>query len=502
VNKELDEKIMNMLDEAEFMTIGTSVGGNSSASNVYFANEGFDIYFFTFNPTRKAEQIRVNPRVQCVVRPDGTEGIRELQIEGIATQVKDPQEVKKAYRMVLGVTEAFKEYMEDEFLKKNNVVGYYKIKPTVIKYVDFFSKNRFEWKELPENHESLSSAIFKGILRKLGLYLRAVRAPFFTATIGPVALGGAVAYFNLGSFNWDLFWWTLLGAIMAHAGTNVANDYADHLSRNDEVNKLASPFNGGSRMIQAGLMSPAKVFVISVVMFVASVGIGLYINGQLHGSLFALSPLFWCGVVGVILGVFYTAAPVQFSYRGFGDLGVMLGFGPVMALGTHYVQKQALSPVAAWDYFPVLIASVPVAILVGLILFINGFQDYKADREVGKRTWIVRTAEGSDIANYNRPFGIYKFALYFTFAYILILGVLGIISSDVSTPWVLLALLPALLAWKAIQMGNDWLERWNRVDADRDKLPYELLLVNVFTIGTHFSVALLLTLGYWLGSVL
>ncbi|MDP6585418.1 MAG: pyridoxamine 5'-phosphate oxidase family protein, partial [Anaerolineales bacterium] len=249
MNKELDEKIMNMLDEAEFMTIGTSVGGNSSASNVYFANDGFDIYFFTFNPTRKAEQIRVNPRVQCVVRPDGTEGIRELQIEGIATQVKDLQEVKKAYRMVLGVTEAFKEFMEDEFLKKNNVVGYYKIKPTVIKYVDFFAKNRFEWKELPENHESLSSAIFKDIFRKLGLYLRAVRAPFFTATIGPVALGGAVAYFNLGSFNWNLFWWTLLGAIMAHAGTNVANDYADHLSRNDEVNKLASPFNGGSRMI-------------------------------------------------------------------------------------------------------------------------------------------------------------------------------------------------------------------------------------------------------------
>ena len=117
-----------MLDKAEFMTIGTSVGGNSSASNVYFANEGFDIYFFTFNPTRKAEQIRVNPRVQCVVRPDGTEGIRELQIEGIATQVNDPEEAKKAYDMVLGVTEAFKEYMEDDFLKKNNVIGYYKIK--------------------------------------------------------------------------------------------------------------------------------------------------------------------------------------------------------------------------------------------------------------------------------------------------------------------------------------------------------------------------------------
>ena len=93
-----------MLDDANFLTIGTSVGGNSSASNVFFSNEGFDIYFFTFNPTRKAEQIRVNPRVQCVVRPDGTEGIRELQIEGRASKIKDPYEVAKAYRMVLEVT--------------------------------------------------------------------------------------------------------------------------------------------------------------------------------------------------------------------------------------------------------------------------------------------------------------------------------------------------------------------------------------------------------------
>ena len=118
MNNSIDEKILGMLDEANFLTLGTSVGGNSSSANVFFAHDGFDIYFFTFNPTRKAEQIRVNPRVQCVVRPDGTEGIKELQIEGRAMQVKDPEEVEKAYKMVLEVTEAFKTYMEDEFLKK------------------------------------------------------------------------------------------------------------------------------------------------------------------------------------------------------------------------------------------------------------------------------------------------------------------------------------------------------------------------------------------------
>ncbi len=502
MDSQLDKKIFSMLDEANFLTLGTSVGGNASAGNVYFANDGFDIYFFTFNPTRKAEQIRVNPQIQCVVRPDGTEGIRELQIEGIASQIKDPDEVEKAYRMVLEVTEAFKTYMNDEFLKKNKVIGYYKIKPTVIKYVDFYSENQFEWREFPENYESLGSRIFKGTLRTVGLYLRAVRAPFFTATIAPVALGGAVAYFNIGAFNWSLFWWTLLGAILAHAGTNVANDYSDHITRNDEVNKLFSPFNGGSRMIQAGLMSPAKMFVLSLTMFAGAIAIGLNLNAQLHGAPFAWSPLFWFGLSGVALGIFYSGAPLRFSYRGFGDVGVMLGFGPVMALGAHYVQTQALMPVTEWNYLGVLAASVPVAILVGLILFVNGFQDYKADREVGKRTWIVRTAEGGDVADYARPFAIYKLFIYLTFICILVLGVAGAVNADFSTPWVMIALAPFLLARKAIKMGEEWLDRWAERDVDRQKLPYELLLVNVSTIGTHFSVGLLLTIGYWLGSII
>ncbi len=502
MNNTLDEKILQMLDEADFLTLGTSVGGNSSAANVFFANDGFDIYFFTFNPTRKAEQIRVNPKVQCVVRPDGTEGIKGLQIEGRTQQVKDPEEMEKAYKMILEVTKAFKDYMEDEFLKKNKVIGYYKIKPTTIKYVDFYDENQFEWREFPENQESLVTSIVKGALRKVGLYLRAVRAPFFTATIAPVALGAAVAYYNFGAFNRGLFWLTLLGAILAHAGTNTANDYSDHMTRNDESNKLFSPFNGGSRMIQAGLMSPSKVFILAAVMFGGAVAIGLNLNAQLHGAPLAVSPLLWFGIAGVALGIFYTGAPLRLSYNGFGDIAVMLGFGPVMALGTHYVQKQALMPAAEWNFLPVLVASIPVAIMVALILFINGFQDFSADRAVGKRTWIVRTAEGSEIANYNKPFAIYKASLYVTFLSILGLGVAGAVNSDFSTPWVLIAMLPFLLARKAMKMGAEWLQRWVEKDADRQKLPYELLMVNVSTIGTHLSVGLLLALGYFLGTVL
>ena len=112
----LKEKIMDLMERSDFMTLSTSVAGNSSAANVYFANDGLDMYFFTFNPTRKAVQIAFNPKVQCVVRPDGEDGIKELQIDGFAKKITDQAEKDKAREAVLKVTKAFSEYMHDDFL--------------------------------------------------------------------------------------------------------------------------------------------------------------------------------------------------------------------------------------------------------------------------------------------------------------------------------------------------------------------------------------------------
>jgi len=80
----LKNKIVDLMNRADFMTLSTSVFSHPSAANVYFANDGLDIYFFTFNPTRKAVQINFNPKVQIVIRPDGEDGIKELQLDGYA----------------------------------------------------------------------------------------------------------------------------------------------------------------------------------------------------------------------------------------------------------------------------------------------------------------------------------------------------------------------------------------------------------------------------------
>ena len=144
----LDKKIENVLDQADRMFIATSVGGNSSGASVFFSRDGEDLVFFTFHPTRKAEQIRLNPRVHVVIWPKGQEGIEGLQIDGECYKIKDEDEKKRAYELVLNTTEAFKEFMEDEFLIKNDVVGYYRIKQQLLNMLTFIKKKSLSGKHI------------------------------------------------------------------------------------------------------------------------------------------------------------------------------------------------------------------------------------------------------------------------------------------------------------------------------------------------------------------
>ena len=483
----LSEKIQDFLDRANFMTLSTSVAGNASAANVYYANDGTDIYFFTFNPSRKAVQISVNPKVQCVIRPDGEDGIKELQIDGYAHKITDKDEANKAREAILNVTEAFSDFMHDEFLIQNDVVGYYKIKPTVIKYVDFFAEEKFEWMELPENRPSFISEVKSNITNTLKYWAAVVRAPFLTATIAPILLGSAIAYKQFGSFDWGIFWLVMFGGIFAQIGTNNINDYFDHRSRNDEMNKLASPFNGGSRSIQSGLITPTNMLLLSIGFFSATFFIGLEMNNQFFNGDWN-SPLMYLGYLGLFLGIMYTGF-LKLAYNGLGDLAVFIGFGPLMVYGAAFMQNQAVAPTQTIDPVATLLYSVPVGIFIALVLFINCFQDYNADKAANKNSWVVKLAGPSDKANYRKPFAVWRSLMIISF---LLICAASFYAGNYFT---LIALLPLAIFNFANKKGMSWLTEWEKEDANLQQLPYELLIVNVSTIGIHFLTGILLTIG-------
>ena len=95
-----------------------------------------------------------------------------------------------------------------------------------------------------------------------------------------------------------------------------------------------------------------------------------------------------------MVSIGYTAPPLKFVYRGLGEIAVAIGFGPLMLLGAYVVQTRgALS----WEPF---VASLPIALLVALILYVNEIPDRRGDARAGKRTLPVRLSPATVIAIY------------------------------------------------------------------------------------------------------
>lgn len=298
-------------------------------------------------------------------------------------------------------------------------------------------------------------------INKLKLWLKAIRIPFFTATIIPVSLGSIIAWHDAGNFLWLRFWLTMAGALLIHTGTNLANDYFDHVSGCDAANPNPTPFSGGSRVIQDGLIAPKKILYVSLVSFILGAVIGLYLNYLCAGNV-----ILTIGIIGVCLGFFYTIKSFRIGYGSFGELAVAIGFGPLVILGSYYVQVQVLP-------FEVFMISIPIGLLIALVVFINEFPDYTADKEVDKRTLVV-------ILGKRRAVILYHFLLAVTY-----LSIIALVVSKILPLVCLITLLSLPLALKAFTVSKK----------NFDKI-YELLPASAATIGLHLLIGLLLCVGF------
>jgi 1,4-dihydroxy-2-naphthoate octaprenyltransferase len=216
------------------------------------------------------------------------------------------------------------------------------------------------------------------ILQSLSLWLKASRVPFVTASIAPVILGTAIAWYETHRFDFIIGLLALFGTIFGHLGANIFNDYYDHISGNDDDNPDFTPYSGGSRIIQNGLMTPRQVYIGGVAAFLMTLIIGLALvlySGQTALILF--------GLLGIGLGFAYTALPIQLVYRGIGEAAVFLTFGPIIVTGAFFAQTGSIS-------YLVLFASIPAGLLVALILYTNEMPDEGADRRARKNTLVVK----------------------------------------------------------------------------------------------------------------
>ena len=298
-------------------------------------------------------------------------------------------------------------------------------------------------------------------------FLKALRLPFLTASIVPVILGTAIAWNEIGDINWIYFIAAFIGIIFLQLSSHLSNDYFDHKSGNDEANKTPTPFSGGSRAIQDKLLSPKEVISASMLFLVIGVILGLYLVISLRSW-----ELLLIGVAGLLGGYFYTSPPLKFAYRGVGEIFIALCFGVLPVLGAYYVQAHTFSLTA-------FLASIPIAILIGLVLFINEFPDYDADKKVGKKTMVVIMGKENSMKIYS---------LFVILAYLFI--AIAVLLKQFPL-WVLISFLTLPIAAKALTVAKN----------NYDKIE-ELIPANAMTIMMHLFTGLLLSLGFVLDKIL
>ncbi len=215
-------------------------------------------------------------------------------------------------------------------------------------------------------HDVGPSSVFRP-----AIWWRAVRPKSFTATTTPVLVGIALAALH-GAFapSWAAL--TLLAALCIQAGTNLTNDYFDQRSGVD-----TSASGNPSNVIQHGLLAAKTVLWGGLACFMLGALLGIVL--ALHGG-----PIIWLlGVLGVLIGLLYTAGPFPLAYIGLGELVVFIAMGPAMVAGAYVVQTQRF-------HWTALAVGVPIGLLVAAFLHANNMRDITIDRAQGKRTLAAR----------------------------------------------------------------------------------------------------------------
>ncbi len=226
---------------------------------------------------------------------------------------------------------------------------------------------------------------------KLQIWILASRPKTLWAAAAPVFIGSSLA-FEADLFHLYSALAALFGAVMIQIGTNFANDYFDFAKGTDRGERL-----GPLRVTQAGLVSPSTMKIATIIAFTLAFTAGIYLVTR--GGL----PIVAIGLFSILFGVLYTGGPYPLGYNGFGDIFVLIFFGPIAVAGTYYVQALDVNST-------VILAGIPPGLFSVAILTVNNLRDIKNDTRAGKKTLQVRF--GEQFARYEYLFCLVGAALF------------------------------------------------------------------------------------------
>lgn len=266
------------------------------------------------------------------------------------------------------------------------------------------------------------------------------------ASIAPVLIGTAAAG-ALGGADALAAVLALGVGIALQVGSNYANDYSDGI-RGTDVDRI-----GPDRLVATGKARPSAVRAAAYLSF----GIG----AALGAVLVVLSGVYWLlavGAVAIVAAWYYTGGTRPYGYAGWGEVSVLVFFGPVAVLGTMITQ---VGEVTWWA----LAASIGIGLYSVALLMVNNLRDIETDALAGKLTYAVKVGE---------------IAARRTFFTVILLPIVAAVVVAFWFPWALLA---ALVALPSLLVGLGVLTRADTVSAP-------LIFRSVGYIALAYSVLL------------
>jgi 1,4-dihydroxy-2-naphthoate octaprenyltransferase len=241
--------------------------------------------------------------------------------------------------------------------------------------------------------------------------IKLIRYRFFLfAGILPYFLGQVVAFNIKGMVNWSYFWWGFAGIFLVLVAVELFNEYFDAK-------------DGGDRIFcQEETDIPNYFFTLGISTLGLAFIIGLYLTYKTGWLVLLFSFL------GFLGAYFYVGPPLKWAYRGAGELVIALCYGPLMVLGSYYVQTGKI------EFVP-FFASLICGLSMFCLAVVNEIPDYYQDMLIGKQNLVVRLGKQKAIM-------LLKRCLAGVFV-LLVLGVvlkkipLLAITAIVAVPWIL-----------------------------------------------------------------
>lgn len=222
---------------------------------------------------------------------------------------------------------------------------------------------------LKANEASFQEVRISGRKRGIREYFLAFRPWSFSMTAVSVTVGSMMGLLLQGIFYPGLAILVLVGVVAIHGATNILNDYFDTLYGVDRPGAPTTLYR--SHPLLEKIFSPKEFIIFSLILYSIAALICIYLLGLRGWPIAAMT------IIGGFFSVAYTAGPVKYKYRGLGEISVFLMWGPLMTVGSYYVQTGVWEGTAA-----VLFISLPLGIWVALVLLANNLKDMNYDSQM------------------------------------------------------------------------------------------------------------------------